>query len=853
MDCLNKIISEYEGRMKPEEIEAIYERVRNKMKWGKNPVFDDAGKRVDTSNMSPDELMRHNVEQVFKEDILRMANYVKNKYRAAEVIDRGMKEMADNNQRGNVRYLIETMTGDAKGRQKEMTLEGRKNAILQTDSAQMGQAFEDYMTFWGANLTDEQAKSIVREFDQPGGSGDKTAKGLVEQWLVWAGNARKLKNDLGADIGYRADWRLPQSWDSRAVRVFGLSREERIKFQNPLTSLPELQQLREKARENFVTEALKRVDPLKYTDAEGAPLDQTGLTNAMRTVFQTITTEGLNKGTMAEGVESLGVAGQLAAHRELHFKDAQSWYELNTLAGSRDILGIMQATMVKHARDTALLETLSPHNNVVFNTLLSHAEAMDAVSGNKVKKDVWLAKNIYAELSGTASLPISERGAQVAQIMQGWRNWMTATKLGGVLLSQVSDLATYNVLARTNGLGMGRAMEFWFKSLNPANAADRIALSRAGVASDMMLHDVAARVGEAVQGKTLSSTVANTTLRAAGMNWWSDGGQRAFQALIGFHLADIVKGGGETDAWHFNKTLERYGIYDKEMEIIKQAQPVEIMGHEMITPTSIKLLGDTPEIREVAIKVAAMMGEESRLAILSPGAHTKAILHGSSAPGTLAGELLRTGSLFKSFSVGMITQVLPRVYAAEGTSAYRAGIVAQYVLSMMVSGAVSLQLRTMARGLNPRDMSDPLFWVGAGAQSGGLGIFGDFVFADRSRMGHDLGTTLAGPVAGSLDDFLKLTLGNAFKAGQGKKTDFLAEAMQFTKNDVLPYVNLFYTRAALDHMIFFTAQEAANPGYLRRMKQGVENANNTTWYWPPQDPLPHAPDFDYAFHGKRSK
>jgi hypothetical protein len=852
MDCINRIINEYEGRMTPEEIEAIYRRVQNKMKWGKNPKFDDAGNPVDTSNMTPQELMRHSVEQVFKEDVQRMANYVKNKYMAAEAIDRGMKNINENNQRGSVRALVDTMTGDARGKQKELTLEGRKNAILQLDAAKIGSAFDDYMTFWGAKLSNEQALNIVKEFDR-WDSGDKSAKNLVEQWIAWAGNARRLKNELGADIGYRADWRLPQSWDSREVRVFGLDKAERLKFQNPMTPISELQALRTKARENFVTEALKRIDPQAYTDIEGAPLNPTDLTNAMRHVFETITTEGLNKGNVAVDAESMGVASQLAAHRELHFKDAKSWHEMNQLAGSKDILGIMQSAVVKHARDTALLETMSPHNNVVFNTLLSYAEAADATAGNKVRKDVWLAKNIYAELNGTANLPISERGAQVAQFMQGWRNWMTATKLGGVLLSQVSDLATYNVIARTNGLGMGRAMEFWFKSMNPANEADRTALARAGIAAEFTLHDVASRVGEAVQGKTLSSKIASSTLRLAGMNWWSDGGQRAFQALIGFHLADIVKGGGETDAYHFNNTLERYGIGQKEMDIIKQAQPVEIMGHEMITPTSINLLGNTPEIREAAIKVAAMMGEESRIAILSPGAHTKAILHGGQAPGTLAGELMRTGSLFKSFSVGMLTQVLPRVYGAEGSGGYRAGIAAQYVLSMMVAGAVSYQLRTMARGLNPRDMSSPEFWSASAAQAGGLGIFGDFVFADYSRMGHDIGTTMAGPVAGSIDDLFKLTLANAHKAAQGKKTDFGAEAIQFTKNDVLPYVNLFYARGALDHLIFFTAQEAANPGYLRRMKQGVENQNNTTWYWPPTEPLPHQPDMDFAFHGKRSK
>jgi hypothetical protein len=850
MDCLNRIINEYEGRMKPEEIEAIFQRVANKMRYDRSPHLDAEGKPVDPAK----DRATLAFEKVFAEEVKKKADILRNKYFAAEAIDRGMKKITENNQRGNVRAIIDSMTGDARGRQKELTLEGRKNAILQLDAAEIGQAFEDYTTFWGAKLTDEQAMAIVRELDQPGSSKDKTAKNLVEKWLEWEDKSWKQKTDLGADIGYRSDHRLPQSWDPVIVRNFGLTAMEKLRVFSPTTDAATLKTLREKARENFVTTFSKHVDPDAYKDNEGAPLDKDGLANALREVFQTISTEGLNKTVLgAPASESPGIAGQLAAHRELHFKDAASWHEMNKQAGTADILGIMQHAVTKNARDVALLETLSPHNNVVFNTLLSFAEAQDAAAGGKIKKDVQKAKHIYAELSGTAGLPVSERGAQIAGFMQAWRNWTAATHLGSVLLSQVSDLATYNVIARTNGLGMGRAMEFWFKSLNPANAADRQAAARAGIAADMVLHDVAARIGEAVQGKTLSSNVANRSLRMYGMQWWQDGGQRAFQALVGFHLADIVKGGGETDAYHFNKTLARYGIGDAEMAIIKRAEPVEIMGHEMITPVSIKLLGDTPEIREAALKVAAMMGTESRIAIMEPDAATRAMLKTGSAPGTFTGELLRTGTLFKSFMVGMIRQVLPRVYGAEGTASYKAGIVAQYVLSMMVAGAISTQLRTMARGLNPRDMTDPAFWLAASAQSGGLGLFGDFMFSDANRFGQGLVSSIAGPQLRVVEDLHKLTIGNVQQAMQGKDAHFTAEAIQMTKNYALPYVNAFYTRAALDHMIFFTAQEAANPGYLRRMKQGVENANNTTWYWPPQEPLPHAPDFDYAFHGKRSK
>ncbi len=211
---------------------------------------------------------------------------------------------------------------------------------------------------------------------------------------------------------------------------------------------------------------------------------------------------------------------------------------------------------------------------------------------------------------------------------------------------------------------------------------------------------------------------------------------------------------------------------------------------------------------------------------------------------------MRTIFLFKTFTVALTTKVLPRVFAAEGTKGYRAGLAAQFAVSMIITGGIAYQLKQLAFGRNPRDITTPSFWVAA-AQSGGLGIFGDFLFADYNRFGQDLGTTAAGPVGSFLWDAGRLTLGNARDAMQGKDTKFGAETFQFVKN-YTPLVNLWYTRAALDHMLLYQVQESINPGYLRRMKRRVERENEQTFYWEPEDTFPQeAPDIGYMLGGSR--
>ncbi len=188
-----------------------------------------------------------------------------------------------------------------------------------------------------------------------------------------------------------------------------------------------------------------------------------------------------------------------------------------------------------------------------------------------------------------------------------------------------------------------------------------------------MINDVAMRYGEAVQGTKLSSRFANGTVRLSGMTYWTDSMKRAFQMLIGFHAAEAAEKGISDP--HFKSMLERYGIDEATWEIIKTAQKAEIQGQKMITPMSIRMLGNTvqkpttetmplddiavehPELREkiikkerqdyadkinlvrdAAVKYAAMLTEEADRAIVTPGTREYAFIKNSTKPGTLPGS-----------------------------------------------------------------------------------------------------------------------------------------------------------------------------------------------------------------------
>ena len=55
------------------------------------------------------------------------------------------------------------------------------------------------------------------------------------------------------------------------------------------------------------------------------------------------------------------------------------------------------------------------------------------------------------------------------------------------------------------------------------------------------------------------------------------------------------------------------------------------------------------------------------------------------------------------------------------------------MLGMTAAGAIAEQASSIARGKDPRDMSDPRFWASAVIRGGSLGPLGDFMYSTTSR------------------------------------------------------------------------------------------------------------------------
>ena len=132
--------------------------------------------------------------------------------------------------------------------------------------------------------------------------------------------------------------------------------------------------------------------------------------------------------------------------------------------------------------------------------------------------------------------------------------------------------------------------------------------------------------------------------------------------------------------------------------------------------------------------------------------------------------------------------------------------------------------------------------------AGTLGIYGDFLYGvSQTRYGSGPIEALSGPTLGPL---LELGLVNPMtelaKALEGKETHFWAKQAQDVKG-FIPGGNIWYGKAAFDHLIVQQVMEAMSPGYLATIRRRMEREYGQRWWWDPGTVAPQRlPDLEQA-------
>lgn len=675
-------------------------------------------------------------------------------------------------------------------------------------------------------------RDLVREHYAAGSTANQVARGAADAWRETEGFLSTRFNQAGGNLPVRDNY-FPQAWVNERVAADG-----RAAFTQWMRA--EFDAGRLNIRSFETGERMSR-------DLAFGIIDQ---------AFDRIATNGVSDMVPGRFQGGGNLAERHNQARVFEWTSADAWLGFNDRYGLGDagIYDLLTGHIDERARDIAMLEVLGPNPGQMARTLIDMAEQRGTAGLGR-----WHLEAIWDHVSGTASSPVSEG---LARFAGGVRSWLASAKLGSATLSAVTDFATMRQTAAWNGMHTTSVMQRYLSLLNPANQEDRRLAVRLGLIADGWAQRAAGTMRDQADFgfNDLASRVADTVLRASGLSAHTQAGKWAFGMEMLGHLADHAGRSFDQLDPRLQRGFTSYGIDAAAWDLIRAHGVWEEGGARFIFPEQIVRGGadgrapaDLPAARQATSRLLEMVQTETNFAVVEPGALERAMILGRTRAGTLSGEFLRSTMQFKTFPVSMMTRHLLR-----GAEAIRAGDRGRYLamtgVSLTVMGALAMQLKAVAQGKDPRDMTAPTFWGAAFMQGGGAGLFGDFLNSAVSRA--DRGFYMAfigGPTAGLVDDLARLTGGNIQGLAEQKDTHIGRELARFIQVNT-PGTSLWYARLALDRLMWDRLQEHLDPDASRRFLRIEDRARKDfgqEFFWRPGQAAPaRAPSISAALSGR---
>jgi hypothetical protein len=690
--------------------------------------------------------------------------------------------------------------------------------------------------------------ALVRELHGTD-SGVPEAKVAAKQFKDVAERLRQRFNRAGGDVGFLDDWSMPR--DHSQIRVA-------------------------KDKDAWVNDHVQWANRAKYIKEDGAAMNDVELREFLGNAWLTLATGGTSK--LEPGrVGGDGMrANRGSESRQIHYKDAEAFIAAQERYGEKNLLELLLGHLHKASSDIALVEAFGPNPDHQLRYWLDNQQkAADIMAPRKSPKNQRQRRKIerlYEEIAGTGEPPAN---ASIANGFDTYRALNVGARLGSAVVTSLTDQGTLGITAHMNNMPVMQVFSNELRMLNPADATDRRLAMRAGLGLNQLIGSLN-RWGADGLGSTaeisgrvakFSQTAASKVMQASGLNALTAGTQRAFGATMLDTLGEMSRKHRSMSMMEdADRTrLKGQGVTETDWQVWRLAEPEDWRGagDTVLTPASIyrikdsslqglaKSLGMTPtRLRDqAATKLLGTVLDETNMAIIEPGAREKVFMHGGFERGTFKGEIARSFWQFKSFSVAMIMRHFRRAMAQE-TGWGKAGYLAATAATTTVLGGMVIQLGEVIAGRDPKDMTDDKtlgvpglrFGLASFLKGGALGLYGDFLFSDQTQGGNSALASLGGPIAGDIESLFKLK----GSAADGNVDQTGGNLVRFAKGHI-PGANLWYTKAAMDHLVFHQLQEFFSPGYLSRMTRRAQKDFGQSYWWEPGEAAPsRGPDLGAA-------
>jgi len=775
-DCIKRMVEKSNGAVTVSEAKAIMKRVDSMAKKRASQGED----MLDAIDSIIKERKSNIEKNLAKEKANAARNLVLRKSgvtRVQSMIDSGMKPK-------------EAIGAEFEGR--ESAVEGARDSIFSQKEAVKsiylsaltgGLQKEGLLNlFTSGKLDDFVGRELwALSFGEGQITNNKQARRMAEIIHKVREQQRLRLNDAGADIQELSGYQMPQRHDI----------DEMIK----------------RGKDGWIEDMIPLLDETRtfggdYDDFRAA------LGSAWEAMTSGIRLDGaeVGKEKLFQFSGPANLAKKLSQARELHFKDYDSWKKWNATYGVKSLNEGVIESVASASDNIALLERYGTNPRAMMNEVV---RTVGENNRTKIKEGRAFFDKAALMIDAAVGDNIIPSNATAAQVGTMIRTHQSLTKLGGALFASVTDIPMKALEYKFNGKSwLGATTQsfidvgYGFKS-----KAERVEFaSMVGVYMESITANVGGRfTGHEKLGQK-AAKVQRLFFKLNGLTWWTDSHKAAFARTMSHHLgmkSDTPFAQLDDDT---KRLFGNFRIGEADWDKMRQSVTMLDDGRAYI-------LADKIADKKVAQKYVQYLVSRQDAAVLTPGAREQRILTQGLKRGSAAGEAIRLIGQFKAFPTTMVTKVIGRSVWGKGKPDY-----ASMVYLMMMStafGYLATTMKDLIKNKTPKDPAKLETWYAAMAQGGGVGIFGDLLFQDYS-FGRSFSSVVAGPTVGTADQMFKIY-------SEAARGEGAARQAVMTGVGLVPFNNLFYTRAALDHLILLQMQEDLSPGFMRRMESNMRS------------------------------
>jgi hypothetical protein len=666
--------------------------------------------------------------------------------------------------------------------------------------------------------------------------------------------ARQLFNLAGGDIGKLEHRGVRHAHDARRIREAG--------FDTWFAALWDSNAIDWHRIRNFDTGKPFALEPGRRPPRPVAE-------RFLRDVYEGITTEGWDARLPSTQARGRAMYRRNAEHRVLHFRDGDAWLAYNERFGQANPFDAIVGELRGMARDISLMQAFGPNPRagIQFRSDIMTKDAMTAGAsvtarnyvGQRPLAEVVARKNAKAQvmldmLTGAANVPVDGMGAA---FFAGLRNLLTAAQLGGATLSQVTDIPTMRLAAKSVGLNptapWQNALRLMTDNMTQQQARDLGYVFdtwfQAGAAQARMIGDI--------WSPEWTNRITNFVLRSNGLAYITDRSRTALRYSFSLELGELAQRSFADLPEELRSFMAERQFTRADWDAVRASGALFQLptGGHAISPRWFVHHTDLPraQAEDIARRLGGMIEAFTEIGIPSASTRGRATLLGDARPGTVSGELLRSSVMYKSYALSLMFNHMRHTLSMRdvGTAAvYVSALVAQ----TWALGAVAVQLKELAKGRDPRPMDRPDFWGAAFFQGAGVGIFGDFFTSTTSRAGGGLAETAAGPVVGVMGDLGRAVSSNVARVAEGQETLVGRDAVNLARR-YNPLATHWAVRTALDRMVWDQLQDILDPEartQWRQFENRIQREMGARSFWQRGQMLPgRGPDISNAIGGQQ--